>query len=117
MEAHALRYSKGYAAKKGYTFWEKDFDGMAYKTMLRQLISKWGIMSIKMQTAMINDMTTISEDGKPTYDDSSDIDETAKVITVEPVEVKEVPKVEEKLEIKEAEPLDFEDAFFADAGL
>ena len=45
MEQHALRYSKGYAAKKGYTFWEKDFDGMAYKTMLRQLISKWGIMS------------------------------------------------------------------------
>ena len=117
MESHALRYSKGYAAKKGYTFWEKDFDSMAFKTMLRQLISKWGIMSIKMQTAMINDMTTISEDGKPTYDDSSDIDETAKVITVEPVEVKEVPKVEEKLEIKEAEPLDFEDAFFADAGL
>jgi len=120
MEAHALRYSKGYAAKKGYTFWEKDFDGMAYKTMLRQLISKWGIMSIKMQTAMINDMTTISEDGKTTYVDSSDIDETAKVITVEPVEVKEVPKVE-KEPIREPEteeePLSFEDAFFADSGL
>ena len=28
MEAHALKYSKGYAAKKGYTFWEKDFDGI-----------------------------------------------------------------------------------------
>ena len=40
MEAHALKYSMGYRAKKGYTFWEKDFDGMAYKTMLRQLISK-----------------------------------------------------------------------------
>lgn len=51
MEAHALRYSKGYAAKKGYTFWEKDFDSMAYKTMLRQLISKWGIMSIDLQRA------------------------------------------------------------------
>ena len=51
MEAHALRYSKGYPAKKGYTFWEKDFDAMAYKTMLRQLISKWGVMSIDLQTA------------------------------------------------------------------
>ena len=51
MEAHALRYSKGFAAKKGYTFWEKDFDSMAYKTMLRQLISKWGIMSIDLQRA------------------------------------------------------------------
>ena len=57
MEAHALRYSKGYAAKKGYTFWEKDFDGMAYKTMLRQLISKWGIMSIDLQSAFEQDFT------------------------------------------------------------
>ena len=51
MEKHAIRYSKGYAAKKGYTFWEKDFDEMAFKTMLRQLISKWGIMSVDMQQA------------------------------------------------------------------
>lgn len=56
MEAHALRYSKGYAAKKGYTFWEKEFDGMAFKTMLRQLISKWGIMSIELQTAFEQDV-------------------------------------------------------------
>lgn len=56
MEAHALRYSKGYSAKKGYTFWEKDFDAMAFKTMLRQLISKWGIMSVELQTAFENDV-------------------------------------------------------------
>lgn len=55
MEAHALRYSKGYAAKKGYTFWEKDFDAMAFKTMLRQLISKWGVMSVDLQTAFEKD--------------------------------------------------------------
>ena len=57
MEAHALRYSKGDAANKGYTFWEKDFDSMAYKTMLRQLISKWGLMSIDLQTALEEDLT------------------------------------------------------------
>src|SRR5699024_785839 len=34
------------------SFWYKDFDGMAMKTMLRQLISKWGIMSIDLQTAV-----------------------------------------------------------------
>ena len=70
MEAHALKYSKGYAAKKGYTFWEKDFDGMAYKTMLRQLISKWGIMSIDMQNAMESDMAVIHEDGTKDYADT-----------------------------------------------
>ena len=62
MEAHALRYSKGYAAKKGYTFWEKDFDAMAFKTMLRQLISKWGIMSIDLQTAFEQDTVVDVED-------------------------------------------------------
>ncbi len=61
MEAHALRYSKGYAVKKGYTFWEKDFDAMAFKTMLRQLISKWGIMSIELQEAYEQDTVNVED--------------------------------------------------------
>lgn len=73
MEAHALKYSKGYQAKKGYTFWEKDFDSMAYKTMLRQLISKWGIMSIDMVNAFDADMAVIHEDGTKDYVDTEDI--------------------------------------------
>ena len=71
MEAHALKYSAGYAndKKKGtaWTFWTKDFDGMAYKTMLRQLISKWGIMSIEMSTALNSDYAVINEDGTKNY--------------------------------------------------
>ena len=67
MEKHALKYSKGYSAHKGYTFWETDFDGMAFKTMLRQLISKWGIMSIDMQQAVEKDMATINTDGTYEY--------------------------------------------------
>lgn len=72
MEKHALKYSKGYSAHKGYTFWEKDFDGMAYKTMLRQLISKWGIMSIDMQQAVEKDMTAINTDGTYEYVDNEE---------------------------------------------
>ena len=37
------------------SFWYKDFDAMAYKTMLRQLISKWGVMSTELQTAFEED--------------------------------------------------------------
>lgn len=74
MEQHALKYSMGYKAKKGYTFWEKDFDGMAFKTLLRQLISKWGIMSIDMQEAYKKDMATIKEDGSYEYVDNQDND-------------------------------------------
>lgn len=76
MEAHALKYSQGYAADKrkgtNWTFWSKDFDGMAYKTMLRQLISKWGIMSIDMTMAMNADMAVINEDGSKIYVDNDD---------------------------------------------
>lgn len=49
------------------SFWFKDFDGMALKTMLRQLISKWGIMSIDLQTAIDKDMAVIHEDGTTEY--------------------------------------------------
>ena len=81
MEAHALKYSKGYQAKKGYTFWEKDFDGMAYKTMLRQLISKWGIMSIDMASAIDSEMAVINEDGTKDY-----VDNDATVFDMEPAQ-------------------------------
>lgn len=44
------------------SFWYKDFDAMAKKTMLRQLISKWGIMSIDMQQAYVQDSKFIQMD-------------------------------------------------------
>ena len=93
MEAHALKYSMGYKAKKGYTFWEKDFDGMAYKTMLRQLISKWGIMSIDMVSAMDADMAVINEDGTMTYvDNEEDV-----VVEASPVEAEAIPNASEDI--------------------
>ena len=66
MQEHAKKYSQGYASdlrnNRAWTFWSKDFDGMAYKTMLRQLIGKWGIMSIDMISAMDGDMGVVSYD-------------------------------------------------------
>lgn len=97
MEAHALKYSKGYQAKKGYTFWEKDFDGMAYKTMLRQLISKWGIMSIEMVSAMDSDMTVINEDGTKTY-----VENDTDAINVTEISEEEVNDVEKTTQESEA---------------
>lgn len=103
MEAHALKYSKGYKAKKGYTFWEKDFDAMAYKTMLRQLISKWGIMSIDMQSAMDADMAVIHEDGTKDYVDMENDENVVadqelheSETTEEPQQVKEEVKNEQQ---------------------
>lgn len=86
MQSHADQYSQAYSAEahqrilrgevpqkdmwKYSSFWYKDFDAMAYKTMLRQLISKWGIMSTELQMAMENDMAAIRDDGTPEYVDN-----------------------------------------------
>lgn len=84
MEQHALKYSMGYKAKKGYTFWEKDFDSMALKTMYRQLIGKYGIMSIDMQKAYANDTTiqpsVLDDDEAPIYFDAEINETTGEVI-------------------------------------
>ena len=96
MEKHALQYSKGYAAKKGYTFWEKDFDAMAFKTMLRQLISKWGVMSVEMQDVLEKDMAVLQTNGTYEYVDNQPVEPTPiiqqdeEVVPVQEAEFKEV---------------------------
>lgn len=88
MMAHADKYSAAFSAEmyekiqngevpekdmwRYSSFWYKNFDGMAYKTMLRQLISKWGIMSIEMQDVYSKDMAVINEDGETEYIDTID---------------------------------------------
>ena len=98
MENHAKKYSQGYAKdlKNGtsWTFWSKDFDGMAYKTMLRQLISKWGIMSIEMQTAIDSDMAVINEDGTKDYVEIEE-PEIVESVSHETEEPKEEPQKEQ----------------------
>lgn len=93
MEKHALKYSAGYSSDRrkntSYTFWSKDFDGMAYKTLLRQLISKWGIMSVEMQRAYETDMGLVKEDSSVEYIDNDSVPGKTKNDTeyYEPIEV------------------------------
>lgn len=53
------------------SFWYKSFDDMAKKTVLRQLLSKWGIMSVEMQDAYLKDQAEMREDGTYDYIDST----------------------------------------------
>lgn len=80
--AHADRYSQAFSRAayerllngeipdselwKYSSYWYKDFDAMAKKTLLRQLISKWGIMSVELQTAFERDnsLNEISDSGE-----------------------------------------------------
>lgn len=53
VERHGKRYSKSFANPKGR--WQQDFDAMARKTVLKMLLSKYGIMSIDLQRAVVAD--------------------------------------------------------------
>lgn len=113
-------YLKGNYSKsdewKYSSFWYKDFDGMAMKTMLRQLISKWGIMSIDLQTAVDKDMAVIHEDGSAEYVENEQEEENV----VADQELSEVTEEPQKAEATKTEPvqekdgqMSMEDAFFS----
>lgn len=53
VKRHAQRYSKSF--KSNTSAWATNFDEMAQKTVLRALLSKYGIMSIEFQTALTLD--------------------------------------------------------------
>ena len=46
------------------SFWYKDFDAMAFKTMIRQILSKWGMLSTELEKAIDEDIVAEqTEDG------------------------------------------------------
>ena len=86
------------------SFWYKEFDAMAFKTMLRRLISKWGIMSIELQTAFEQDFVPESEDyveatgiSLPAADEDQDFDTGSIAETVK----KDTPPGEEQVSLND----------------
>lgn len=74
MEEHAKRYSVSY--RKGWdSIWKSDFDKMAYKTLIKQLLSRYGVMSVEMSKAVVNDQAVLEEENNPMYVDNVDIPE------------------------------------------
>jgi recombination protein RecT len=62
VEKHGKKYSQTY--KRGFGKWSEEFDSMALKTVIKLLLSKFGILSIEMQRAMIADQSEIVEADK-----------------------------------------------------
>lgn len=54
VEEHAKKFSQAYKSGRN-TPWKTDFDAMALKTVIKSLLSHWGIMSIEMQRALVSD--------------------------------------------------------------
>ena len=94
MDAHAKQYSVSYRKGWNTSLWITDFDKMAYKTMLRQLISKYGAMSVEMQNAYASDMAVLDENGNPNYVDNVADDPTPAVDVMETVDVESVEVVD-----------------------
>ena len=74
VENHARKYSQSYRndLNKGEkkSKWSTDFEAMALKTVIKQLLSKWGILSIDMQRAVQDDQKTFDETGDGSYGDN-----------------------------------------------
>ena len=97
MLSHADKYSPAFSAKafqdirdgkiaekdmwRYSSFWYKNFDDMAKKTLLRHIISRWGVMSIEMQTAFERDSSV------------SEIGEKGDIVTAEEAEPEEAPAI------------------------
>ena len=97
MLSHADKYSPAFSAKafqdiqdgkiaekdmwRYSSFWYKNFDDMAKKTLLRHIISRWGVMSPEMQTAFERDSSV------------SEIGEKGNIVTAEEAEPEEAPTI------------------------
>ena len=74
VDNHAKKYSQAYrydiSKKKKSSKWTTDFEAMALKTVIKLLLSKWGILSVDMQRAMQDDQKVYNEDGNGAYGDN-----------------------------------------------
>nr|WP_300659345.1 recombinase RecT [uncultured Acetatifactor sp.] len=74
VDNHAKKYSKAYRSDldegKKKSKWTTDFEAMALKTVIKLLLSKWGILSVDMQRAIQDDQKTFDEEGEATYGDN-----------------------------------------------
>jgi len=119
MMNHADTYSPAFS-RKGYenllagnvkqsemwkysSFWYKNFDDMAKKTMLRQLISRWGVMSIDMQTALEHDDTiTHDNDGQLIAERVASAKDVRLDAVAQPAPQLEQPQAEQAVEAQPA---------------
>lgn len=94
---HAKRYSQSYRYDlengRQSSPWSTDFDAMAKKTVLKQLLSKWGILSIDMQKAIQDDQMVYQSDGNGGYADNEAIQEFApQERTVDAIQIAQSPE-------------------------
>lgn len=108
IENHAKKYSQSF--KSGFGVWKDNFEAMATKTVIKLLLSRYGILSTELEQALATDQTVIVSSDKETneaneviYVDTDNqyndfIPETKEVETIEEVEVVEEKEITEEIE-------------------
>lgn len=100
IRAHAEKYSQSYAydlrSGKRSSVWSTNFPAMAKKTILKRLLSQFGVMSIDQQssalvTALQADQAVVTEDGFSYVDNEQDGEE--KIVPFS--EAIDLPKLDE----------------------
>lgn len=59
LKKHGAKYSKTFTNDKG--LWNTDFEGMANKTVIKLLLSKFAPLSVDMQRAVITDQSVVND--------------------------------------------------------
>lgn len=103
-EAHGKKYSQTY--KRGFGLWKDAFDEMSKKTVLKQLLSKFGVMSIDIQRAQIFDQSVVKSDLIKTDVDESEV--TYADIPEDPETKREAMREAMKQNVDEAQVVDNE---------
>ena len=71
VEMHRQKFNKAKDKKSMNNVWRDDYDAMAMKTVLTYLLKKWGILSVDLQQAIINDET---QERKEINEEFADVD-------------------------------------------
>jgi recombination protein RecT len=87
VHAHAKKYSKSYGHK--LSAWTTNFDDMGKKTVIRLLLSKYGLLSINMQDA---DISLIPDDGRLTEPEDIAVPDFGDIVEGEAVDAEPKPK-------------------------
>ena len=89
IESHRIKNAKGYDKEKLSGAWIDNYDSMAIKTVLRNMLSKWGLLSVEMKSAITSDEKVFR------VDENNDLIEETDLSDMEPMpqDRKEAEKV------------------------
>lgn len=102
IEAHAMKYSQSYRTDKqkkwGNSPWSTHFDAMASKTVLKKLLSTWGVLSTDMAMALQADQSVADKNSLTYVDNGGSVQEKDTIyVAEEPAFDKETGEVLEEV--------------------